>query len=70
MPIDQTIYNIYYISIIRYLATYTKFDVCTIAMLKKLLALGSFSTTMGHLIRREVTFFPASSKGLRLPLEV
>ncbi len=31
---------------------YIEFDACTIAMLKKLLALGSFNTTMGHLTRR------------------
>jgi hypothetical protein len=28
---------------------YTEFDVCTIAMLEKLLGLGSFGTAMGHL---------------------
>ncbi len=64
------LFTTYYISFIKYLATYTKFDVCTIATLKKLLALRSFNTTMGHLIRREVTLLHASSKGLHLPLEV
>jgi hypothetical protein len=29
---------------------YTKFDTCTIAMLEKLLRLGSFGTIVGHLV--------------------
>jgi hypothetical protein len=48
---------------------YTKFDVHTIAMLKKLLALGSFNNTMGVLTRCYITI-PISSRGLGLPLEV
>jgi hypothetical protein len=48
---------------------YIEFDVRTIAMLEKLLGLGSFSTIVGHLARCQVTFL-VSLGGLGLPLVV
>jgi hypothetical protein len=36
-------------------------------MLEKMLGLGSFGTTLGHLARHQITIF-ASSGGLSLPL--
>jgi len=47
------------------LQRYTKFDACTIAMLKKLLGLGSFGTIVGHLAHHQVILL-ASSRGLGL----
>jgi hypothetical protein len=48
---------------------YTKFDACTIAMLEKLLGLGSFGTTMSHLVDRSV-IISTFSRELGLPLVV
>jgi hypothetical protein len=45
----------------------TEFDACTITMLRKLLALGSFGTIMGHLACCQVILFTFLG-GLSLPL--
>ncbi len=44
---------------------YTKFNICTIVMLEKLLGVGSFDGFIGHLVRCQATFL-ASSGGLNL----
>jgi hypothetical protein len=50
-------FTTHHISISMYLTTYAKFDLHTMATLKKLLGVGYFGITVGHLVHRQVIFF-------------
>jgi hypothetical protein len=59
-------FTMHHISISMYLTTYAKFDLCTMATLKKLLGVGSFGIMVGHLVHHQVIllFFTYGGLGL------
>jgi hypothetical protein len=48
------LFIVYHIFFPKYLATYTEFEACTMATLKKILGMGSFGIMMSHLASHHV----------------